>query len=40
VINVATQKCLDVQDKNPRDGANIQQWDCSGVDNQAWRLQK
>jgi hypothetical protein len=37
---MASGKCLDLQAKNPRDGANIQQRDCNGADNQSWRFQQ
>ena len=40
VINIASGKCLDLRDKSPRDGANIEQQDCNGADNQSWRFQQ
>jgi endoglucanase len=36
VINRASGKGLDVQDRSREDGANIQQWDFTGAPNQTW----
>ncbi len=36
--NVGSGRCLDIQDKRTDDGANIQQYSCSGADNQQFRL--
>lgn len=36
IINRASGKGLDVQDRSNRDGANIQQWDFASAANQMW----
>jgi hypothetical protein len=38
IINVGSDKCLDVRDKGTENGADVQQWTCSGQDNQLWKL--
>lgn len=36
IVNRASGKALDVQDRSTRDGANVQQWDFASVPNQLW----
>ena len=36
LVNANSGKCLDVEDRSIRDGARIQQWNCSGGGNQRW----
>jgi hypothetical protein len=36
VVNELTNKCLDVADANPANGAKIQQWDCNGGTSEWW----
>jgi hypothetical protein len=32
-------KCLDIKDSNPNDGAPVQMWDCSGgINQQVWKF--
>lgn len=38
--NAATGKCADVAALGQNDGARVQEWSCSGNDNQAWRIQE
>lgn len=38
LVGLASGKCLDVTDFRTDDGAPLQQWSCSGNDNQAWRI--
>jgi hypothetical protein len=37
VINRGSGKCLDVNAVSTADGANIQQWTCTGGGNQHWQ---
>ncbi|WP_330286528.1 family 43 glycosylhydrolase [Streptomyces sp. NBC_00576] len=39
VVNRVTGKCLEVTGSSSADGANVQQWTCSGANNQRWRLE-
>ncbi|ELS52984.1 family 43 glycosylhydrolase [Streptomyces viridochromogenes] len=39
VVNRSSGKCLDVAGGSTADGANVQQWACSGGNNQKWRLE-
>jgi Ricin-type beta-trefoil lectin domain-like len=36
IVNRASGKGLDVQDRSTRDAANVQQWDFGGGPNQTW----
>lgn len=36
IVNRASGKALDVQDRSTRDAANVQQWDFAGAPNQTW----
>ncbi|MBG0855536.1 family 43 glycosylhydrolase [Streptomyces spinoverrucosus] len=38
-VNRNSGKCLDVAGSSTADGANVQQWTCSGGNNQKWRLE-
>ncbi|MBI2390119.1 MAG: RICIN domain-containing protein [Deltaproteobacteria bacterium] len=38
IVSLASSKCLDVTDFRKDDGAPLQQWSCSGNDNQSWKL--
>ena len=38
IISAASNKCLDVRDAASKNGARIQLWECTGVDNQKWHL--
>ena len=40
IVNVASGKCLDVERKSDRDGANIHQWECNNDRTQEWRLSR
>lgn len=38
-VSVTSGRCLDVNSARINDnGANVQQWSCSGAPNQQWRL--
>ena len=37
LVNLASGKCLDVNDRSTDDGAKVQQWTCNGGPNQQWR---
>ncbi|GLY97306.1 hypothetical protein Acsp02_45600 [Actinoplanes sp. NBRC 103695] len=37
VVNPQADKCLDIRDWNPADGAAVQIWQCAGTANQKWR---
>jgi Ricin-type beta-trefoil lectin domain len=37
LVNVASGKCLDVNNRETDDGARIQQWSCNNGANQQWR---
>ncbi|MFI9583615.1 family 43 glycosylhydrolase [Streptomyces sp. NPDC052236] len=39
LVNRNSGKCLDLAGGNTADGANIQQWTCSGGANQKWRIE-
>ncbi|MBC2901502.1 family 43 glycosylhydrolase [Streptomyces cupreus] len=39
LTNRNSGKCLDVAGGSTADGANVQQWTCSGATNQRWRLE-
>ena len=39
LVNVASGKCLDVNNRSTDDGAQVQEWTCNGGPNQQWRLQ-
>ena len=39
VVNRNSGKCLDLAGSSTADGANIQQWACTGGNNQRWRLE-
>jgi hypothetical protein len=36
IVSRNSNKCLDVEGRSNRDGANVQQWGCSGGSNQKW----
>jgi len=38
LVNLASSKCLDITGFGKSDGVPLQQWSCSGNDNQAWKL--
>ncbi|MGH9842428.1 MAG: RICIN domain-containing protein [Blastocatellia bacterium] len=38
LTNVGSGRCMDVEDKRTDNGANMQQYSCSGADNQQFRL--
>lgn len=40
IQNQGSQKCLDVADRNPNNGANLQQWDCVDGDAQKFVLEQ
>jgi streptogrisin C len=37
LVNPQANKCVDVKDWNPGDGAALQIWECAGTTNQKWR---
>jgi hypothetical protein len=37
-VNPQADKCLDVKDFNPIDGALLQLWTCGGSANQKWSV--
>ncbi|BBC36975.1 Hydrolase [Streptomyces graminofaciens] len=39
IVNRNSGKCLDVNNSSTADGANIQQWSCTGGANQKWRIE-
>ena len=39
LVNVASRKCLDINDKSTDDKANAQTWSCNKGTNQQWRVQ-
>jgi beta-glucanase (GH16 family) len=36
LVNVSANRCVDIKDVNPDNGAQLQLWDCSGGSNQKW----
>jgi beta-glucanase (GH16 family) len=36
LVNVSSNRCVDVKDRNTANGAQLQLWDCSGGSNQKW----
>jgi beta-glucanase (GH16 family) len=36
LVNVSANRCVDVKDRNPNNGAKLVLWDCSGQSNQKW----
>ena len=36
LVNVSSNKCLDIKDWNSANGAQLQLWDCGGTTNQKW----
>jgi beta-glucanase (GH16 family) len=36
LVNVSANRCVDIKDVNPNNGAQLQLWDCSGGSNQKW----
>jgi len=38
IVNVDSDRCLDVNDKSRKDEATVQQWRCHGRANQQWRI--
>jgi len=40
IVSVASHKCLDVANASNVNGAGIQLWECTGVDNQKWYVNR
>jgi len=40
IVHAETGRALDVTDRSTADGANVQQWEYTGGDNQRWRLRR
>jgi streptogrisin C len=38
LVSVLANKCVDVKDWNPNNGARLQTWSCAGTANQRWHL--
>jgi beta-glucanase (GH16 family) len=36
LVNVSANRCVDIKDINPNNGAQLQLWDCGGGSNQKW----
>jgi hypothetical protein len=36
LVNISANRCVDVKDWNPNNGAQLQLWDCAGTTNQKW----
>ncbi|SNY64390.1 glycoside hydrolase family 16 protein [Paractinoplanes atraurantiacus] len=36
LVNVSANRCVDIKDVNPNNGAQLQLWDCGGTANQKW----
>jgi beta-glucanase (GH16 family) len=36
LVNISANKCVDIKDLNPANGAQLQLWDCTGGSNQKW----
>jgi hypothetical protein len=36
LVNVSSNRCVDIKDLNSANGAALQLWDCSGGSNQKW----
>lgn len=38
LVNINANRCVDIKDVNPADGATLQLWDCAGTANQKWTV--
>jgi hypothetical protein len=36
LVNTASDKCVDVKDKETHNGTHLQLWSCAGTSNQKW----